>query len=332
MDKEKYNRIEHFLEDRSFVNWVEETNDDDIAFWEAWLSVHKDKKSLVKDAVAIIKGLRFKPAEMQPEKVETALSILNARIDERLKSSVRTRRMGFTLVFWRVTAGIGLFFISYFLVNSYLKPEEIVHRTAFGEQLDLTLVDGTQVVLNANSTLSYFTGRDREVWLNGEAFFEVEKKMVRPVKFVVHTADLDVEVLGTSFNVNSLQGRTEVMLKEGKVKLNLKNGQEETMEPGELISFSAKENKVLKKEDGVPSELYTAWKDGTLIFKEISLREAMRKIEATYGVVVIFADEALEDKIISVAVPTENLDICINAFQKSMDIEIKKENNQLIIK
>jgi ferric-dicitrate binding protein FerR (iron transport regulator) len=98
-------------------------------------------------------------------------------------------------------------------------------RTAFGEQRSVTLPDQSSVVLNGNSTLRYASHWDkdspREVWIEGEGFFSVIHTKSHQ-KFVVHgVSQLNVEVLGTKFNVKTRQSDSEVMLAEGKVKLEL---------------------------------------------------------------------------------------------------------------
>lgn len=339
MNKNEYNQIEDFLRDESFVRCIKEDNPEDIAIWAEWMAANPGKRALVNDAIAILKGIQFTPPKMEELQLGSALSRLNSTIDHRLAEQESAKQESTTKgrkirLFAGIAASLVLIFVSYKAISWYQQPNEIIYHTAFGEQLDLKLVDGTEVSLNANSTLRFFSKNAREVWLQGEAFFKVEKKPSTKAKFQVHTAELDIEVLGTAFNVNSLRSETAVMLEEGKVKLRLDNGREETMQSGDLLSYSGKTQQIIKKEEAVSSELYTSWKDGQLIFRNISLREAMQKIEATYGVEVVFEAEELEQRStsISIGVPTKNLEICINAIQKSMGLIIEQKGQQLIIK
>ena len=120
------------------------------------------------------------------------------------------------------------------------------YSTTFGEWKTITLPDGSVVELNANSLLTitkhWSENNNRTVWLTGEAFFKVKKIPSTKCKFIVKTKDLKVEILGTSFNVNSRFDQTEVFLEEGKVKLYLGNTKE-YMAPGEFIAFSKKKTK-----------------------------------------------------------------------------------------
>ena len=123
---------------------------------------------------------------------------------------------------------------------------KITHKTNYGEILNIKLQDGSDVTLNSNSSLSYNKNESRKVWLTGEAFFQVDKKVVTNAKFWVITDDLSVEVYGTSFNVNTKKKKTDVFLEEGSIWLSLKNGENKKMIPGNYISYSSQQNKILE--------------------------------------------------------------------------------------
>ena len=147
-------------------------------------------------------------------------------------------------------------------------------RTDYGERLTVTLPDQSSVVLNGNSKLRYdenwSTSSDREVWIDGEGFFAVEHTKSNQ-KFVVHTREgLDVEVLGTKFNVKSREHGSEVLLTEGKVKLNVGTTDNNPvyLEPGELATV--KENKLSKRT--VKDKQYTSWVRSKLFFDQMTLQ------------------------------------------------------------
>lgn len=336
MDKRNYNQIDDFLQDQSFVDWIKGNDINAGEIWEKWLVENSDKREMLEAASDIVKGIQLVPTKIREQDVESALKKLNDTIDSQsasvnpfIKLNIKRRRV-FSIML-KIAASAAFLVLAYWGVNHHFEQKAIVYQTGYGEQMDLKLADGTKVYLNANSNLQYKSKNPREVWLEGEAFFEVEKKPESGAKFSVHTTDLKVEVFGTAFNVNSFEEKTEVMLEEGKVRLQLKDGTETNMQPGELISFSSKTNKIIRKEESVNAELHTSWKDGVLIFKEITLGEAVQKIESTYGVEFIFKNETLAKRPISIAIPTRNLDLCINALQKSMDIKIENKENKLLI-
>ena len=331
MDRNEYQQIEELINDPSFSNWVHKNNDNDIVFWENWIKENPHHQQLVNDARDIFLGIQFSPTILPQEKVNSELTKLNNRITNTQLTkqiSIFSKKK-----FWMSAAASVIFLMGaaafLFWMN---EPQTILHQTTFGETLELKLSDGTQVALNANSSIKYFKENPREVWLEGEAFFEVEKKYQSGEIFLVRTNDLTVEVLGTAFNVHTRKEKTEVLLEEGKVNLQLENGIEKEMKPGDLISFSAKSNQILENKKAVQPEKHTSWKDGSLLFENISLGEAMDRITEVYGVEVNFSNKEISKKRIHVGVPTTNLDICIKAMERSCGIKIKQNDNLLIIK
>ena len=112
----------------------------------------------------------------------------------------------------------------WYLATHNVEGSSNLYKTGFAKTKKITLPDGSKVTLNANSELKLSSNwgdkGDRQVWLEGEAYFEVEKKLATHQKFIVHTKDIDVEVLGTKFNVNTRHEKAIVSLEEGKIKLS----------------------------------------------------------------------------------------------------------------
>lgn len=215
---------------------------------------------------------------------------------------------------------------------------ETTITTAFAEQQTITLPDGTAVKLNANSSLrfaeSWNQKERRIVWLEGEAFFEVAKKTKTGQKFQVITPDLTVEVLGTVFNVNSRQEKTTVYLEEGKVALSLKHQPaiKKTMEPGELLTYSAQKKKVLANIRETHPNLHTSWKDGSLTFEKTPLGDILQKIEHIYGIQFQVEDPANYQRKITTGLPMEKLEIVIPMLEQAMGLKIEKEKDLYILK
>lgn len=217
-----------------------------------------------------------------------------------------------------------------------LREDAIVHyATANREWQALELPDGSWVKLKANSEISYQSswdaGSDRKVWLRGEAFFKVEKKPATNAKFIVVTDDLEVEVLGTSFNVDSRGTQTDVFLEEGEVRLNL-GDREETLKPGDFIAYSAEKKTILeRRNDPPPAELDTSWKEGVLVIKDKSIAEILRQIEELYDVKTKVIDSTLLDQIKTVAVPMGELELTIPLLEGTFNSKINRQENLLII-
>lgn len=326
MIKKKYNTIDDFLQDPSFNNWVLQNNGTDINFWEFWIANNPDRKQVVEEAKDLILGFSFNKNLVSDEKVSLEWNKLASKIQAKKKKPKKKisylRHISIAAsVLLLVTLGV------YF--NG--KNAKITHKTNFGEILNIKLQDGSDVTLNSNSSLSYYNNDSRKVWLVGEAFFQVDKKVETNAKFWVLTNDLSVEVYGTSFNVNTKKKKTDVFLEEGSIWLKLKNGVDKKMIPGNYISYSSEKNEIVEDKNISNPILKTSWKDGSLFFENLSLEKAMEKIEESYGYSIVFKDDKSKKLSITGAVPTTNIDICIKAIEKSVDVIIIKKDSSLVI-
>jgi len=160
--------------------------------------------------------------------------------------------------------------------------------TPFGTRLNVILSDGTSVWLNSNSKLIFpqqFTGDNRRVFLQGEAYFKVHKDANHP--FVVNANQLDVIVLGTEFNVNNrvTNNKLEVILVEGSVKINCNQKKSNTLQlvPSQKIVFD-KLQSTSTIESNVDVNFYTSWKDGYLVFKKQNIRDVLNLLSQYYNV------------------------------------------------
>ncbi|NJN25163.1 MAG: DUF4974 domain-containing protein [Cyclobacteriaceae bacterium] len=166
---------------------------------------------------------------------------------------------------------------------------KMIHKAnPIGQKSTVFLPDGSKVVLNSNSTLSYqenFTNGVREVTLEGEAFFEIEKDPDKP--FSVLTKQMKVQVLGTSFNLRAFQEQdVQIALLSGKVEVVEEgNYYNDTisLEPGEAIAYDIQKKKFRAKTQFDPEEV-VCWKDGILYFDTASINEVIDELSDWYGV------------------------------------------------
>ena len=329
MIKKQYNTINDFLEDVSFKNWALQNNGTDINFWEFWIANNPEKNELVDKAKDLVLGVSFNKDLVSREKVAFEWEKLEAKIQKKTKAPKAPKeKVRFLRKFSAAASILLLFSLSLYFLKSNSK---ITHKTNYGEILNIKLQDGSDVTLNSNSSLSYYKNESRKVWLSGEAFFQVDKKVVTQAKFWVITKDLSVEVYGTSFNVSTKKEKTDVFLEEGNIWLKLKNGADKKMIPGNYISYSAEENKILEDKNIFNPIIKTSWKDGSLLFENLSLEKAMEKIEESYGYSIVFKDDNSKNILITGAVPITNIDICIKAIEKSAGVLIVKKENNLTI-
>ncbi|WP_436487527.1 FecR family protein [Chitinophaga sp. ARDCPP14] len=166
-------------------------------------------------------------------------------------------------------------------------PAEIVYNTITtprGGQYQLTLADGTKVWLNASSSLRYpsnFSGKERRVELTGEGYFEVARNESMP--FHVKVNSIDVEVLGTHFNINSYKDESVIRttLLEGSVKVT-SGKQASRLKPGQEASVIA--NGDIKLQDDVNTEEVIAWKNGMFQFKAADIETVLRQAARWYDI------------------------------------------------
>lgn len=159
-----------------------------------------------------------------------------------------------------------------------------------GLQFSLKLADGTQVWLNSDTRLSYpavFAGKTREVYVEGEAFFDVTANASRP--FIVHAGNNALKVLGTSFNVNTFEEAITTTLTSGRL-LVAADEQQQLLNPGEQTSYSGG----LLGKQTVDTHIYTAWKDGDLFFEDATLLDISRYLARNYDYNFEFTDTSLK--------------------------------------
>lgn len=196
---------------------------------------------------------------------------------------------------------IGLLIGNFF--NDFSEKDVVSYYTANcpnGSVSSVVLPDSTIIYLNAGSKIKYSVdGKDgnREVFLNGEAWFDVAKNAEKP--FFVHTPIYDVRVTGTKFNVKAYHAENYISttLEEGEVIIasagNVKLEDEITLKPGQQAVFNKSERNLRINE--VNTSWYTSWKDNKLIFVNMDLDELLVLLERKYGVDIVMKEDALSN-------------------------------------
>lgn len=186
----------------------------------------------------------------------------------------------------------------------------------------IRLDDGTVISLNQRSSLTINTSpgknKRREVWLKGEAFFTVVHQASHP--FVVHVAGgIDINVLGTAFNVNSIGNNAAVVLNEGSVKVNTSTGDALLLHPGEMADYSANTKMLTRLK--VDTLFQTSWRYNLMAFKGESLKTVMQKIGEQYDYEIVFDQEEAEELLFTGYVPSDNLQQAIATIEQSFNLK-----------
>ncbi len=241
-------------------------------------------------------------------------------------------------------AAVLIVFISAVFVMVYvtdhcpkIEPQvsSIVKETLKGQKSTITLPDGSIVYLNSGSKISYLSDYNnslRYIELEGQAFFDVFKDKEKP--FIVKCRGLEVEALGTSFDVNSYGVNSiQVSLVTGKVKLQIPEMPEKesfTLSPGQY-SIINNEYDITDKGNFDPYEVL-AWKEGRLIFKDESLDEIIPKLELWYAVQIDNQTTRLSLKHFNSTFEKENLDNILHNMGLTMGFTHTIQENKVILK
>ena len=220
--------------------------------------------------------------------------------------------------------------------------QEYEFITEYGEKRTFALSDGSKILLNANSKLTFNSTSQAgdvktEVWLQGEAFFDITHLEGDEQRtFTVHTSEGSVEVLGTRFLVNTYEGNTKAVLEEGKIAVRLGSQHENAsqqkiyyMEPGNIATFNSdiREKGITIKR--VDTKLYTSWTHDKMVFDQTPITEVAKRIKHYYGIDVIIGKSAADIKL-SGSIKTDSLEILTEALNKI--IQNSNSNNNINLK
>lgn len=229
------------------------------------------------------------------------------------------------------------------LFTYYLKQDKLIIRdpelvecfVPYGERRHIVLSDGSEVWVNAGSLLVYsreFQGDTRTLLLNGEAYFNVAKNPDKP--FIVKTESMDVEAIGTSFNVQSYPdaGNCVTTLETGKVKIHTKEKELEPyiLLPDEQLIYSRASRSVSKKK--VDANKHTTWKLGYLVFQGNTFDDIMKAIERNYGVTVHYNSDKFSGRFFTMRFsPDEELEQVFEVIKNIADLTYTIKGNIIYI-
>lgn len=223
-----------------------------------------------------------------------------------------------------------------FQLTERMHPESYyLCSVAYGEKSRLELADGTRVWLNAGSTLKYsdaFGAAHREVYLNGEGYFEVCKNDGQ--KFTVHTDSYDVVVKGTKFNISAYPEDSVVVttLLEGMVDIAY-GDQLLAMNPGEQLSFNREKASFARSRVDAPQAI--AWAENRIEYSDITLRELAVKLSRQYDVSIRLdlSSAELAEKEIRISLRNgETIDDVLLALKQILPISVERDGRDILIR
>jgi transmembrane sensor len=363
--------IAQLILDQSFQRYVIQSTIEDTQIWEAWLAENSNSSDTFKEAKEIIIFISTRKILPQNTSIsEEVFSKLQAQISS---ESARTSKPKKAAISYYWFAASVIFLIGIFIMYEYSKAPKSIFATnqelqvivPNGQRSQLVLPDGTKVWLNSGSTFRYpnnFLSQVREVYLEGEAFFNVTHKGNKP--FIVHLKDnLEVKVVGTEFNVKCYEDdkTIETTLVKGIVDFQKRNGlnrviEEVRLNPKEKVTYSksiqrmvvtklinspnisstlplAQVNKTIKPEEKTDEiELITSWKDDALVFQDETLDDITLKMERWFGIPISIKDSTLgQERFTGKFVNKESIYQILDIINRSEPIEYSKIKDGIII-
>ena len=223
-----------------------------------------------------------------------------------------------------------------YIANAEKMVAKVMYNTVSiprGGEYRLELADGTKVWLNAATELRFpvnFTGNMREVYLKGEAYFQVKRDEKHP--FIVHTSMGAIEVLGTSFNVRDYESEREVVttLETGRVIYVSGNTREKvTLNPGYQVLEKESSPVEVRKVDPLQ---YTGWREGKYVFEDVALEDIMRTLCRWYDIDVVYADPAVKKFHFTGDLERyESISVFLSFIETGGDVKFKTEEKTIII-
>jgi ferric-dicitrate binding protein FerR (iron transport regulator) len=338
---DNYRGPEDILSDESFLSWYFKTGDSRGKAWEQWMSTHPDRNDIVRQAITILETTRLPENEIPAPQMRTAEARLFQKIDALENAPFedsdllirKTPGINRNRYRWMAAAAIFLAGVAGWLLTGPLRPARTEIKTQYGQIDKQKLPDGTEVDMNANSSLRYSPGwkdgADREVWVNGEVFFHVCKTPLKS-RFIVHTEHFDIIVTGTHFNVVNRHGKDNVLLQEGSVTLRSMDGRTLHMAPGDFVAYDT----FLVQKRPFKTDSVLAWKEQKLVLDRTPLRDLVTIINDHYGIPVRLAADSLGSHTISAVLPNNNLQILLQALEATgeFDIDHSSPGDSIIIR
>jgi len=366
MEQQEYSTIEDFVFNKSFRDWVLNNSSEDKSFWEDWLAKNPGKGSLMNYARAIVFALSVNHKQLPEEEINEEIKHILEKVKEEKFKNVGEPTSVFyetrnnkpilkRIYLWTAGAAAVVFLIVfsifYFQNTSNVKSNQSAYyelpdsenSSSLIEQINnsdtiqsVALSDGSKVQVFPKSKLSFsqtsFSNK-REVFLTGEAFFEIQKNPSIP--FFVYTKNMVTKVLGTSFKVKAYSGEknASVLVKTGKVSVykkesfSAKNAEGKKLDgvivtPNQEVTYDFASNQLNKTIVDKPS-LLEKNSENIFVFNSTPLKEVFSILQNAYGIPVMYDESVIESCSLSASMGNESfyekLDLICKAIGASYE-------------
>lgn len=358
---------EDFLEDKSFQSYVRKEKEEDILFWENWIAQKPDNLAEFRKACQLMYNIQdvystSDASDKQKELNRLLKSINNQESDQDIFRQYRLEQWIRYAAIFILLLGIAFLFRTLNRNKSAAETEKFAYKEITipkGKRFHLQLSDGTHIWVNSESTIRYpevFSGDDRKVYLEGEAYFDVTEDKEKP--FYVYAGEVRVKVLGTSFNVRSYpeDNFIEATLETGIInieRLNPENSSDEiiTMVPNQKVILykagyaienpvekNSTTEKLVKIESknaviatNIKTDIYTSWKDEKLVFRGETLGKLKFRLERWYNVPIVVKSPELLEKKFTGTFENEPIHEALKALSVASELEFEIKNDTVFL-
>lgn len=352
IDRSLFN-IEDFLVDNTFQLYCAGKDKLCVTYWENYIKAHPEQEATINEAkrlYMILSGHK-KPLNSQVDQMKKKIEANDGSHDVTVQKSYTWLKIAAAIL---LISSIGLLYRNSVVTIKPIANLITNYNTSAAERKKITLPDGTVILLNAKSKLQLnknFGINNREVTLVGEAFFDVTHDKNNPFKVI--TADFNINVLGTTFNVKAYpdEATSEAVLIKGVIVMesNRAGGNSITMKPSQKVIFyknlpalpSVKQSGPIAKGPEISINSYTktndstivemAWTQNRLVVQDQSFAELKKTLERWYNVKIIFTDSEIEQYHFTATFKNENLVEVLCALQSAEHFKYEIKGNQVII-
>ena len=342
--QEELNKL---LLDPRFRNWALNSNKEDFEEWEGYLRGDDQLRKRAQKAKEIILQIELSESKYTEEDISSFEGLKKklkereqdrpAKEDKSGKFSVKLSfssivKVAAAISFMIVFSGL-LYFNNQKRKNQLIAervPEVVEKHTQNGQQLLITLPDGSKVKLNSNSSITYPVNffNNRRIEFEGEAFFKIVRNEKSP--FIVKTEHFQTEVLGTSFNICAYEkGKAKVSVIEGKVKISTVKDKHLHYRILEKEEAAEIDDQVIKETSFNRDEVL--WKDGILVFSNEDIHSIAGKIERWFNVTVVVKNGNTIGRRFSGKYSNESLKEILIGMGYALNFSFELKGNEVII-
>lgn len=367
MEQYKYYGVEDFVWDDYFRQWIHAPNRENDSQWKRWIAGNPDKASVIATAAEIVKGLAVKEEAISDDEIRAIVDKTVSRISEPMEEFVEwDDEKHFYQKWWFQAAAAAVFLFGFgFALKLYKAPSRdfaqkpaqeinipvekspmVEKRNQSDKPMKITLADNSRITLMKASKIRYaevFNGDKREVFLEGEAFFDISKDPDRP--FIVYANELVTKVLGTSFRISAYPSAKQVTVevKTGRVSVFAKSDPEiqkkmarrelegVILNPNQKIIFERVAVRMVKTLVEKPEIVLPKSKIPHFEFEDTPASEAFASIARAYGIDILYDEELLSGCPLTAALDNQPLHEKLTIICKAVEAEYEILDGQIII-